>query len=144
MAAIRVTIDANIFVSSLDKPDPEYAAANELLDAIMDKQIDMRSPWILPIEVVCSCSRKSIKYADRWSATFTKFNNTLYSVNYDLAEQAKKIGNVYRLKGMDAIYAAVSLTTDSILVTNDNDMLKKLSPKVQSEIKIFSLSDFKL
>ena len=89
-------------------------------------------PTLFFPEVVASIARKqdSAELALELAKELGKFSRlTLIDLDENLAEFASEVAAKYRLRGSDAVYAAVALRFGSDLITLDREQLERL-PKV--------------
>jgi predicted nucleic acid-binding protein len=128
MAEDRFTVDSNIFVGAIYPTEKHHAACVNVWKTLRKKQVDIHSPWTLPVEVVAAVSRKADghKYVDAVRELIRRLNHTWYKVDENMSIDAWQCAAKYRLRGMDAIYAAVAESTGAVLVTDDRDVLEKL------------------
>ena len=105
-----------------------------LLDALAGSaDVSVIAPLLLPIEVAGVISRtrgqlelaQSIAYA-MLALPFVQW----VAVDEALSRRASKLAAAHRLRGADAIYAAVASLHDCPLVTLDHEQLMRLPPAV--------------
>jgi predicted nucleic acid-binding protein len=122
-----VTVDASVFVNALS-PDENGS------DDSAEEDVVFIQPTLFIPEVVASIARKqdSTDIALEILHDFKKFPKlTLVGLDDDFADFASEIAANHRLRGSDAVYAAVALRFGTELITLDKEQLDRL-PSVLS------------
>lgn len=129
-----ITIDASVFVNAFS---PNEEGSDQSLEFINTMK-QQGTPIILPVlvlpEIVAAVARRqgNPKLALKLAEELRVFRNiTFVDVDDVLADLAVDIAAQHRLRGSDAVYAAVSLRFGTQLVTLDREQLERL-PKVLS------------
>lgn len=129
------TLDASVHVSALNPHEPESTASQALLRLLHQRQIPLFGPTLLPIEVGAAIGRRTDD-AHRAMALATLVRNwphqTLVPLDGAVAERAIELAASSRLRGADAVYAAVAQQHGSTLITLDLQQLERLPPKVRT------------
>jgi len=127
-----VTIDASVFVSAFTPTEPAHQASK----AFMFRMRAQSDPIIVPIlvlpEISAAISRGQGKpeLGKAFVQELRNFPNTTFiDVDEAVANLAVDIAANNRLRGSDAIYAAVALRFGTELITLDKEQLDRL-PKV--------------
>ena len=131
---MTVTIDASVFVNAFS---PKESGSDKSLQLISDLK-EQTIPIILPVlvlpEIVSALSRRQNNSTSALQlATEIKSLPSITFINVDesIAELAVDIAANHRLRGSDAIYAAVALRYGTELITLDKEQLERL-PKILS------------
>jgi predicted nucleic acid-binding protein len=127
-----VTIDASVFVNAFSPDEDGSDESMEFLAGIRDEGIPVIQPTLFFPEVVASIARKQdeAEIALELSQELKKFPKlSLIDLDEDLADFASEIAAKHRLRGSDAVYAAVAIRFGTELVTLDKEQLRRL-PKV--------------
>jgi len=124
-----VTVDASVFVNAFS---PDEKGSDESLAFITKLRTDgvpLIQPTLFFPEVVASIARKqdSAELALELAKELGKFSRlTLIDLDENLAEFASEVAAKYRLRGSDAVYAAVALRFGAELITLDREQLERL------------------
>ena len=127
-----VTVDASVFVNAFSPDEKGSDASAEFLAQIRKDNIPVIQPTLFFPEVVASIARKQDEtdIALELAQELKKFPKlSLIDLDEDLADFASEIAAKHRLRGSDAVYAAVALRFGTELITLDKEQLLRL-PKV--------------
>jgi predicted nucleic acid-binding protein len=129
-----VTIDASVFVSAFTPTEPAHQASKSFMLSLRERSVPMIVPVLVLPEISAALSRGQGK--PELGKTFVQElrnlpNVTFVNVDESVANLAVDVAADYRLRGSDAIYAAVALRFGTELVTLDKEQLDRL-PKVLS------------
>lgn len=120
----RFTIDASVFVNAFNPHEKGHAASLEILTVIQQRADPVIVPALLVTEVASAVARATddtvgaVEYAEAITALP---NLTLVTLTPAIARQAADHAATHRLRGADAIYAAVALRYGTVLVTRDGE-----------------------
>lgn len=129
-----VTVDASVFVNAFSPDEAGSDASMEFLAQIKNDGVPLIQPTLFFPEFVASIARKQDDsgVALELAHELKHFSNlTLVDLDESLADVASDVAARYRLRGSDAIYAAVALRFGTELITLDQEQLARL-PKVLS------------
>ena len=129
-----VTVDASVFVNALSPDEDGSDASAEFMSRLKQEGVVLIQPTLFIPEVVASVARKqdSTDIALEVLHELRKFPKlTLVDLDDDFADFASEVAAENRLRGSDAVYAAVALRFGTELVTLDKEQLDRL-PKVLS------------
>ena len=127
-----VTVDASVFVNAFSPDEEGSDESAEFLSQLREDGVPLIQPTLFFPEVVASISRKqdAEEIALELAHELKKFSKlTLIDLDEDFADYASEIAAKYRLRGSDAVYAAVALRFGAELITLDKEQLSRL-PKV--------------
>lgn len=118
------TIDASIFLNAFNPVEAGHAESNRLLTLLQARAIPMIVPTLVLPEVAATISR--VRNDSALARSFTSQlerlpNLMLIALDAALARQAAEAAARHRLRGSDAVYAAVAIRFGSILVTLDRE-----------------------
>lgn len=123
-----LTLDANVFVAALTPANAHFSDSLALLTQIRAEQIEV----VCPSLVLPECAGAVIRPTGRLSLArkALAFVQTLpgirlVSLTDDGAQRAADIAINCRLRGADAVYAAVAQEYSAILVTWDQELLTR-------------------
>lgn len=127
-----VTIDASVFISSFTPSESAHPASKAFMMEVRKESIPILVPVLVLPEISAALARGQNK-PDLGMAFVQELKNfpntTFIDVDQSLADLAVEVAAKYRLRGSDAVYAAVSLRFGTELVTLDKEQLERL-PKV--------------
>ena len=118
------TIDASVFLNAFNPAEAGHSESNRLLTLLQARASPMVVPTLVLPEVAATISR--VRHDASLARSFTRQlerlpNLMLISLDTTLAQQAAEAAAQHRLRGSDAVYAAVALRFGSILVTLDRE-----------------------
>ncbi len=128
-----VTIDASVFVNAFSPTEPGSQKSLEFIQRMKQEAIPVIVPALLLPEIAAAVSRKhgnpelALSLVEEMGALP---NLTLIAVDESLARLAAETAATYKLRGSDAVYAAVSRRFGTRLVTLDREQLERLGPVV--------------
>lgn len=125
---MKLVIDSNIFVSSLDKKDIFYPECFPIFDRLINFEIEALCPLIVLIETTCVIRRKTKDKSLAYSIYKHLFH--LPSINWlnitaDVAERACLLGIKTGLKGGDSLVLETAEQYSIPLLTMDKEMKNK-------------------
>ncbi len=129
------TIDASVHVSALNLAEADSAASREFLALLQRYRVPLFCPTLLLVEVAAAVarvfddSRRALALAAALRGIPTQ---TLVPLDDVLADRATDLAARARLRGADAVYAAVAQRYGTTLVTLDRQQLDRLSPVVRT------------
>jgi predicted nucleic acid-binding protein len=127
-----VTIDASVFVSAFTPSEPAHQESRAFMINVQSQAVPIIVPILVLPEISAAFSRGQSK-PELGPAFVTELRNlphtTFIDVDDSLASLAAEIAAKHRLRGSDAVYAAVALRFGSELITLDREQLERL-PKV--------------
>jgi predicted nucleic acid-binding protein len=129
-----VTIDASVFVSTFTPTEPAHQASKAFMLNIRKQSIPIIVPILVLPEISAALSRGQGKpeLGKVFVQELRNFPNTTFiTIEESIADLAVDIAANNRLRGSDAVYAAVALRFGTELVTLDREQLDRL-PRVLS------------
>ncbi len=124
-----VTVDASVFVNAFSPTEEGSDHSWEFVHFLKQAGTPVIVPALLLPEIAASISRKKddTELGMKLAHDVRNIPNlTLVSLDESLAEQAVEIAARHRLRGSDAVYAAVALRFGAELVTLDSEQLTRL------------------
>jgi len=129
-----VTVDASVFVNALSPAEAGSAQGLKFLDKLRKSKTPLIQPTLFFPEVVAAIARRQddTEAAALLARELKKFPAiTLVDLDESLADFASEIAAKYRLRGSDAVYAAVAVRFGAQLISLDREQLERL-PKILS------------
>jgi predicted nucleic acid-binding protein len=123
-----LTVDSSIIVASLIEKENHHEACKRIVDDILDAKHEAVMPYSVLVETVGAIKRrtgseelaeKAINDLENMAAIY------FIELTKERAREAANIAKESGLRGMDAIIVQVATENNAVLVSLDNDMLKK-------------------
>lgn len=131
---MRLVVDSNIFISSLDRQDLFHSECSAILAKLIHKQIKVVSPLIVWVETICILGRrmenKEVARRAYRDPAFQPAINWL-ELSAAEAEEACELGIQTGLKGSDALVVQVAIRSGLPLLTKDREIHAKAPATVQ-------------
>jgi predicted nucleic acid-binding protein len=124
-----VTIDASVFVSAFSPAEKAYGDSKAFMTRVRDSSAPVIVPTLVLPEVAAAISRGQGKpeLGIAFALELVNFPNlVLVDVDQGTARLAAETAAHHRLRGSDAVYAAVALRFGSLLVTLDQEQSERL------------------
>ena len=125
------TIDASVHVSAVNPAEADSATSQAFLALVRQQRLPLFCPTLLLVEVAAAVAR-AFDDADRAVALAAALrglpNQTLAPLDEALADRAAALAATARLRGADAVYAAVAQQYGTTLITLDRQQLDRLPP----------------
>ena len=122
-------MDASVWVNAFDQREPGHLVSRQFLDMLKVQALPIIVPNLVLVEVAGAISRtrEATAEAQAFTIALSRLPHiTLRVLDEVCALHALTLAAQHRLRGADAIYAAVTLQAGSILVTLDNEHLARL------------------
>ncbi|MDA0241965.1 MAG: PIN domain-containing protein [Chloroflexi bacterium] len=130
------TIDASVWVNSFDEREAGSQTSRAFLQQVATQQLPVFVPYLLLVEVAGAISRarQTAEQAQQFSAALRALPNVAFiGLQEELTQEAVRLAAQHRLRGVDAIYAAVALYTQSTLISPDQEHLTRLQGVLKVE-----------
>lgn len=144
MAAIY-TVDASVFLSAFNPREPDHAESQELLKRMQDAAKPIAVPTLLLPEVAAAIGRGQgdPALARRFAEALKQLPHVIWvPLDSALADQATDLAAQHRLRGSDAVYAAVAVRFGSILVTLDKQQRERVAGAVATRTPAEALAEW--
>ena len=128
--ATTYTVDASVFLNGFNPYEAGHEESRRLLATLQEQAIPIIVPALLLPEVAAAVSRGrgDADLARRFASTLRQLPHLiLIPVDETLARQAADVAAQHRLRGSDAVYAAVALRFGSTLVTLDREQREQVA-----------------
>ncbi len=125
---MTVTLDANIWLAASDPREPHFDDSARLFMTIARHGIEIVCPTLVVVETVCAAARKA-----RDAGAGKTIENVVLAtprlrlavLDEAVAGTAASLGASLRLRGADAVYAAVTAQAGSTLITLDRELRER-------------------
>lgn len=129
------TLDASVHINALNPAEEGSQESRALLEQVFRRPWPVYSPTLLLVELAGSVARV-LNDADRGIEVALSVRNLPGQIwiplDTTLAEEAARVAAEHRLRGADAIYAAVARRHGATVVTRDREQLDRLPPTVST------------
>ena len=128
------TIDASVHINALNPSEAGSAESQLCLQRLVAMRQPLFSPTLLLVEVVAAIARvlDDADMALELAGGIQALPRQLWiPLDNDIAEMAARLGAQSRLRGADAVYAAVARRYGAILITRDHQQLERVAALVQ-------------
>jgi predicted nucleic acid-binding protein len=142
--ASTFTVDASVFLNAFNPYEGGQATSQRLLAHLQDGAMPIIVPTLLLPEVAAAIGRgRNDPDLARGFATALRGLPHLIWVPLDerLAQQAADLAAQVRLRGSDAVYAAVALRFGSVLITLDREQRDRVADVVTARYPQEALED---
>ncbi len=123
------TIDASVHINAVNPGEPGSAASQACLQYLIKQQQAVVSPTLLLVEVAAAAARAldDATLAFELAQAVRLLPGQLWvPLDEELADEAAYLGAEARLRGADAVYAAVARRFGATLVTRDRQQVERL------------------
>ena len=129
------TVDASVWINAESPAEPGQPESRALLDAVFASRLRIVVPTLLPVELagVIARTRNDPVLAGRMADALRKIPMLQWIVlDEGLSRQAADLAAAHRLRGADAVYAAVAVAHGCDLVSLDREHLTRLTAVVRT------------
>jgi predicted nucleic acid-binding protein len=138
-----LTIDASVFINSVNRREDGYAESNRFMRRIHNKGHPVIVPTLLLVELAATIARGQGKptRADRFVRTIYEMSHfTFVPLDESVMWNSIEIAAQYQLRGSDAVYVAVARRYGATLVTLDREQRERVTGvvTVQSPAEAFA------
>jgi len=124
------TVDASVFLNAFNSYEAGHEESHLLLARLQEQAFPIVVPTLLLPEVAAAIGRgrQDADLARKFAVTLTRLPHlVLIPLDTTLARQAADVAAQYRLRGSDAVYAAVALRFGSTLITLDREQRERVA-----------------
>ncbi len=130
-----LTIDASVFLNAFNPSEPGHEASHQMLAWLQKHAVPIIAPTLVLPEVAATISRvqRDAGLAREFANALSHLPNlVLVALDSTLAQQAADAAAQHRLRGTDAVYAAVAIRFGCTLVTLDREQRERLNKVLTS------------
>jgi len=123
------TVDASVFLNAFNPYEAGHEASHRFLAGLQEQAVPIIVPLLLLPEVAAAVSRgrEDEALAREFATALTHLPHLVWvPLDRTLARQAADVAAQYRLRGSDAVYAAVALRFGATLITLDREQLDRV------------------
>ena len=124
-----ITIDASVHISALNPSETGSAESQAFLAKVYQQALQVYAPTLLFVEVAAAIARvfDSSAHGIALAQAIRILPGYIWiSLDDELAGEASIIAAEHRLRGADAVYAAVARRYRTTLVTTDQQQINRL------------------
>ena len=143
--ATTYTVDASVFLNGFNPYEVGYEESRRLLARMQDEAVPIIAPTLLLPEVAAAVGRgrDDTDLARRFATRLRRLPHLILTpLDETLAQQAADIAARYRLRGSDAVYAAVALRFGSTLVTLDREQRERMADVIPARYPVEALAEW--
>jgi predicted nucleic acid-binding protein len=129
------TIDASVFLNAFNPAEAGHAESHQLLALLQAQALPIMIPTLVLPEVAATISRVhgDARLAHMFADQLSRLPHVmLITLDQLLAQQAAEAAAQHRLRGSDAVYAAVALRFSAVLVTLDREQHDRVTAVLTS------------
>ena len=129
------TVDASVFLNAFNPYEPGHDDSRDLLASLQEHAVPIIVPALLLAEVTAAVARgrDDEQLAREFSHNVGRLPHLLrIPVDDTLAHQAVDAAARFRLRGSDAVYAAVALRFGSTLITLDREQRERVGGALEA------------
>jgi len=137
------TIDASVFLNAFNPAEAGHAESHQLLALLQAQALPIMVPTLVLPEVAATISRVhgDARLARTFADQLSRLPHVmLITLDQLLAQQAAEAAAQHRLRGSDAVYAAVALRFGAVLVTLDREQHDRVTAVLTSYYPIEALA----
>ena len=130
-----LTLDANVFVAAEIRSEPDHESSRHVVMAAVEKGLRLHLPWLAVVEASVAIGRRfgSADPAARVAAELTGMPGAIFHpLDRSLALLATAMGAEHRLRGADAVYAAVARKYGTCLITCDDELRRRTAGAIDA------------
>ena len=122
------TIDTSVWINAVEPHEQDHAASRQLLGLLRARQIPVIVPTLVTVEVAGTASRlRDAARGQRMAELLVRLRMvSVVALDDLLARHAAALAAAHRLRGADAVYAAVAQQFATTLVSRDREHLTRL------------------
>lgn len=124
------TVDASVFLNAFHPYEKEHALSQRLLAHLQAQAAPIIVPTLLLPEVAAAIvrGREDPALARAFTAALNRLPHLVWvPLDDTLARQAADVAAQHRLRGSDAVYAAIALRFGSTLITLDRQQRERVA-----------------
>ncbi len=124
------TLDASVHINAVNAAEPGSAVSQACIQHLIEEHQALFLPTLLLVELAAAAARAlddSAPALELALAVRDLPGQVWVALDDDLAAEAAQLGAEARLRGADAVYAAVARRFGATLITRDRQQLERLA-----------------
>lgn len=138
------TVDASVFLNAFNPYEAGHEDSRRLLARLQEGAVPIIVPALLLPEVAAAVSRgrQDESLAREFAAALGRLPHLVWvPLDIILAQQAVDVAAQYRLRGSDAVYAAVALRFGATMITLDREQRERVGEVLTARTPAEALAD---
>jgi len=138
------TVDASVFLNAFNPYEEGHETSRQFLAYLQEQAVPIIVPTLLLPEVAAAIrrGRGDANLSREFVAALGRLSHLVWvSLDTALARQSADAATQYRLRGSDAIYAAVAQRFGSVLVTLDRQQRERVGEAIAAQYPIDALAE---
>jgi predicted nucleic acid-binding protein len=130
-----ITIDASVLVAAGARDDPARSDAAGCIEAAIASGLAIHQPTLAFVEVAAAIARRTDDpdvAMEAGAALLAMPGLVVHPLDLDASAEAAALAARMRLRGADAVYAAVAVSNGTTLITLDDELLARSRPLVDA------------
>lgn len=130
-----ITLDASVLVAAGAPDDPARADASDAIDAAISTGLAIHQPTLAFVEVAAAIARRTgdeMLALEAGAALGAMPGLVIHPLDLEGSAEAAFLAGRLRLRGADAIYAAVAYHHETALITLDEELLARTGSLVDA------------
>jgi len=139
------TVDASVFLNAFNPYETGHAESRSLLARMQDQGVPIIVPTLLLPETAAAVARgqDDADLARRFAATLRRLPHLVFvPLDDTLAQQASDVAAQHRLRGSDAVYAAVAFRFGATLITLDKEQQQRVAAVISTRSPAEALAEW--
>jgi predicted nucleic acid-binding protein len=139
------TVDASVFLNAFNPYELGHAESRDLLARMQEQGAPIVVPTLLLPEVAAAVARgrDDADLARRFAATLSRLPHLVFvPLDDTLARQASDVAAQHRLRGSDAVYAAVAFRFGATLITLDQEQQRRVAAVILARSPAEALAEW--
>ena len=128
-----LVVDSSVIVASYLVDEEKHQQAQEYINGLEWREYVFHLPMLANIEVTSAIQRRTTRNAmalvSTWKRNVADWERDglliLYPLDRDRMEKASDIALLYRLRGLDSVFAELALELDIPIKTFDKELLER-------------------
>lgn len=140
----RYTVDASVFLNAFNPYEAGHEVSRAFLAQLQKQAFPIIVPTLLLPELAATVGRgqRDAELARRFATQVARLPHLLLiPLDTTLAQQAVTIAADYRLRGSDAVYAAVALRFGCALITLDREQGSRVNILIETYFPAEALTE---
>ncbi len=140
----RYVVDASVFLNAFNPAETGHAESRQLMEQLRASSAPIIVPTLVFPEIAATISRVQgdANLARSFARALRGWPNLIgVALDDALAQQAMELAAQHRLRGSDAVYAAVAARFAAVLVTLDREQRQRAAGAITAQLPAEALAD---
>lgn len=120
-------VDASVWVGYYHEADPAHARCSSWLRAALAHGERLFAPSLSVVELAAALTRLGLPETASWAVDhlITKIGLELFDLDATRAQRAAELAMATRVRGADAVYLALAVERDEVLISLDRQQRER-------------------